>query len=749
MKRIGNTKKRSAIVSNRSRKIGFVLSFLSMGMLLLVSFPIAPTGKARALRSMDAAATSTPPHCAACAEAGSQTTIYAPIIELAESSGTEINLNCRSPHSLEVTPTFYTKKGEAFTGNVFEMGPAEVKTVDLKTLMPQNLRNRHDWGGMTLSHNGLLMEMWGQLRLLRVGGGNSTDVTFINTVDKRSDVRDAVWPMPARGAATIAIGNVGTHAVKASLQFSNGDYEEVEVPSFGTEFIRKRENKHDSAEAEAVRIRTLDGSGDLIPAGAVTGKKPALSSSIRFYDTKNVAQQNLYATNYRLHHVSSKITLRNTGVESLIATPRLRPVQGDPNDFIDLGGISLGPQEIRSVDLTSISNGTYGRSDFDTVSIEVLNSGAKGSLIAALNGVDETTGLSYDVPLRDIGNLRNSAGAYPWRLDGDVSTIVSITNVSSVPTDFVVQVNFPGGPYLLDPHKLAAGATATYDLRKIRDQQIPDRAGRTIPTSVNGGQFRWYIRFGGRLIGRAEMLSRARGISSSYSCGIPCPPHYDHGAMDPDPTEVPVDDSRGQAVMEYDVDSYSNQYGPYSASVIYAYSSDTDIATYDGATVGGVSMGDVGTTAQVEYPLYVNWEGDCTEYGTNYDYVYGQAQSKAEAHISSVTSAVTLSARDNGSGTCTIQVAAGPGIPSNVTVTVQLLLDSKSDPSIQEAAPSPASRNITVHTNSPGSGNFTVATIGGNAVSGILTYKAYVTAVSSEAVTFSTASQGTCTVTVP
>lgn len=646
MKRTENTKKRSAIISNRSRKISFVLSFFAMGMMLLFSFPIAPTGKTSNSRPLVVAPRSTAAQCAACTEAGSQTSIYAPMIELAESSGTEINLNCRSPHSLEVTPTFYTKKGEAFTGSVFEMGPAEVKTVDLKSLMPQHLRNRHDWGGMSLSHNGLLMEMWGQLRLLRVGGGGSTDVTFINTVDKRSDVRDAVWPMPGRGSATIAIGNLGTHAVKAKVEFSNGDYEEVEVPSFGTEFVRRRENKHDSDEAEAVRITALDGSGDLIPAGAVTGKKQGFSSSIRFYDTKNVAQQNLYATNYRLHHVSSKIVMRNTGTESLIATPRLRPAQGDPNDFIDVGGISLGPQEIRSVDLASISNGTLGRADFDTVSIEVLNSGAKGSLIAALNGVDQNSGLSYDVPLRDIGNLRNSTGAYPWRLDGDVSTIVSITNVTSVPTDFVVQINFPGGPYLLDPHKLAPGATATYDLRKIRDQQIPDRAGHTIPTSVNGGQFRWFIRFGGRLIGRAEMLSVARGISSSYSCGTPCPPHYDHGEMDPDPTDITVDESTGQAPMEYDIDSYSNQYGPYSANVVSAYSGDTNIATYDGASVQGVSMGDTGTSATVEYPLYVNWEGDCDLYGTNQTYINGWVNVRGASVLCHRLDAYNISTHD-------------------------------------------------------------------------------------------------------
>lgn len=462
------------------------------------------------------------------------------------------------------------------------------------------------------------------------------------------------------------------------------------------------------------------------------------------------AQQNLYATNFRLHGASTKLALRNTGTEDIVATPRFRPVKGDPNDFIDLGGISLKPDETKSVDLDSLSRGTYGRSDFDTVSVDILNTGSKGSLIGSLSGVDENNGLTYDVPLRDSGGPRNLSGAYPWRLDGDVSTIVAITNVTALDAQFVVQINFPGGPYLLDPQKLPAGNTAIFDLRQIRDRQLPDRNGHTIPRSVKGGQFRWYIRSGGHLIGRAEMLSVSRGISSSYSCGNPCPPHYDYGYIDPDPTDVPVGDSEAHNVLEIDVDSYSNQYGPYSATVTAASSSDTNIATFDGSSVTGVSMGDVGTTATVEYPLYWWEQGtyDCTLYGTQEDYVYGSAESKAEVHISNVTSAVTLSARDNGTGTVTVHVGAGPGIPNNVDVTVELILDSKNPETIQNAAP-PGSKSVAVKTNSPGNANFTVGTIGGNSVTGTLTYKAYITAVSSENVTFNPASQGSCLVTVP
>jgi hypothetical protein len=211
--------------------------------------------------------------------------------------------------------------------------------------------------------------------------------------------------------------------------------------------------------------------------------------------------------------------LRNTGTETISAIPRFIPVFGDPNGFIDLPSVTLRPNEIADVDIEPLKSAVYGRADFDDVSIQVLNTGGPGSLIGALNSQDSSTGMTYDVPLRDIGGLRNSTGAYPWRLDHDLSTIVSITNIAPLRSEIVVQINYPGGPYLLNPRRLAAGETVIYDLRKIRDEQIPDNDGHTIPLSVTGGQFRWFIHGpgSGRLIGRAEMLSLSAGVTSSYS----------------------------------------------------------------------------------------------------------------------------------------------------------------------------------------------------------------------------------------
>jgi hypothetical protein len=601
--------------------------------------------------------------CPVCAQSGPQS-IYAPLIELEESSGTEINLNCRSTHALDVTPTFYTIQGDAVTGDTFQMQPAEVKTIDLSMLMPANVRGRHDWGGMTLSYNGVALEMWGQLRLMHVNGGNSVDVTFSIPQDKRSNVRNAVWSMPKHGNATIALGNLSPSPITATLQFSNGTSEEVRIAGLGTAIVHKRSEvfrSSDSDSAPAGVTVTSNGSGasagSLIAAGVIGSNDGTFASSIRFYDTENVAQPNLYATNFRLHSVRPRMLLRNVGSSNITASPRFLAAPGDPNTFVDVPSVNLSPGEIADVDLTGLFAVIQGRSDFNDASIQVLSSGAAGALIGALNGTDEVTGITYDVPLRDIGAIRGSTGAYPWRLDHDISTIVSVTNISPASSEFFVQINFEGGPYVLNPRRLESGETAVYDLRKIRDQQVADSKGRTIPRSIKGGQFKWFIRGAGsgRLIGRAEMIGRGEGISSSYSCaGGYCPPVFAGFWFDPSSLGVLVSGSGVFTAYEDDEDGAGNHY-VYGASGSWTNSNSSiaSMSSYGSdATMTGVSHGTDTASIAITYEQYV-WDGlECLDMGPGY------TDGEGNVLVGSISIGnVTLSSTTiNGSGGTTVSV---------------------------------------------------------------------------------------------
>jgi hypothetical protein len=454
--------------------------------------------------------------------------IYAPAIELPEAEQCELVLNSRSPHPIDVTPTFYSANGDAVIGNTVQLLPAEIRFVPVEGLIPADLRGRHHWGGIALSYTGGVLEVWAQITFHGVGGSGSVDETFNILEEPGSDTREAVWRMPKRTMSIIAVGNSSDAAIHATAQFSDGEPEEVEIAPFATRFLRRRAREQDDARSniESVKLTTFGPAGSLRVAGFISSEDQNFTSSIRFYDTKKTVQPNLYATNLRLRNTIPRMILKNTSEVEVSARPRFFSDSGEQGSPVDLPTVTLGPQQTVDVELRPLTEAAASRTDFDSVSVQVVNSGTPGSLIAALYSTDRSTHLSYDVPLRDSGKMRNSTGSYPWRVDGDYTTIVNVTNITNQSASFIVDIRYPGGHYFLPAKELAVGGTASFDLRQLIREQKPDGKGNVIPLSTTGGQFHWSV-FGGvassKFIGRSEVVSLSQGVSSSYSCPSCCP----------------------------------------------------------------------------------------------------------------------------------------------------------------------------------------------------------------------------------
>jgi hypothetical protein len=174
-------------------------------------------------------------------------------------------------------------------------------------------------------------------------------------------------------------------------------------------------------------------------------------------------------------------------------------------------------------------------------------------------------------------------------------------------------VNYEGGPYLLSKHKLAAGETKTFDFRKLRDEQIPDWKGHTLPASFMRGQFRWGIHGGGanaRLTGRAEILSLSERVSSSYSCDEICPPSFDYALpLNPESITIPVGGSVLFTVEEIDQDCYGGPIGPNPVSDSTWYIDFPDVAAGDAGIFYGVGPGVSFIHASWQSPYYNCSEG--------------------------------------------------------------------------------------------------------------------------------------------
>lgn len=238
------------------------------------------------------------------------------------------------------------------------------------------------------------------------------------------------------------------------------------------------------------------------------------------------------------------------------------------------------------------------RSDLETVSVQITNSGGTGSLIGALYATENASGMTHDIPLRDSGTVSHSTGGYPVRLDGDYQTTLSITNVSGKASKFTMQIYYKGGIYALQPQEVAAGATARFDIRKLRDERIPDSTGGKLPQDLTVAQIRWSLNGGAsnQLIGRAEMVSVANKVSSSYSCGLCCPYDFFDGRITPNIAYVYPGDTFQFAAMQRDTDCYGNIMPAYSVNANWT-SGDYNISDVFNGLATAVGIGDAQLTA--------------------------------------------------------------------------------------------------------------------------------------------------------
>jgi hypothetical protein len=127
---------------------------------------------------------------------------------------------------------------------------------------------------------------------------------------------------------------------------------------------------------------------------------------------------------------------------------------------------------------------------------------------------------------------------------------------------------------------------------------------------------------------------------------------------------------------------------------VWASTSDADIATFDGTSVYGVSAGDTGTSANVEYALYILDPGnDCYPYGTNQASVYGSVNVAGTISLGSVsfTAPTPPVVRQNEEATLAVVIIAN-SVATSTRIGLQVTMTNASGDisvGIIEANPQP------------------------------------------------------------
>lgn len=389
-------------------------------------------------------------------------TLYGVLGPLGQWNSVEIMLNNNSPSEMRVAPTLYGD-GEGTDGEVIVLQPAETRWVNVRDLLP-----RRGWtapiDAVELRYFGYLLDLRTQMVVRRSAQLGSVDVLFTGGGEFRSRTLNAVWVTPAAGRAIVTLGNTSGEDITASV-------------SDGPRTRQIRIRAHDivtltrpglllRATADSLAV-VSDGPVGALRAGGYIEFGARTFGIVRFFDPGVARLANLAASNLRTAGADVQMALYNTSSVPVWAHSEARPVARDGGMPILLPAIYVPPHQAVKVDTSLLRTAAL-----DRASIRVVNSGTAGSLIGYLAAIDRTSLVSYELPLREGGTKRLSTGNYPWRLDGDYSSIVSIVNAGATPAVFTSVITYDGGVYRPAPQTVSPGGTATFDLR---DSDEPGR----------------------------------------------------------------------------------------------------------------------------------------------------------------------------------------------------------------------------------------------------------------------------------
>jgi len=240
------------------------------------------------------------------------------------------------------------------------------------------------------------------------------------------------------------------------------------------------------------------------------------------------------------------------------------------------------------------------------IGVEFEYTSAPGSVLMSAGLVSGDRNLVFLVPLIDPETPKSSTGGYPWFADDRRTTTVFLKNTTTTTVIYLLQVSYEGGVYAPGIKEIEPGQTLAIDVRQLRDAQVPDAFGHTIPMQARSGQVSWTVKMTTpyAMIGRAEHTDHEHGVSASYACLNCCPPGTYRVWILDDPSVVGIGGTVSLYVMAEDIDCYENISAEYSMPWSYLddwYFGNTGIATsYSDSTVYGVSDGQ--TTFYVTFP---------------------------------------------------------------------------------------------------------------------------------------------------
>ncbi len=280
----------------------------------------------------------------------------------------------------------------------------------------------------------------------------------------------------------------------------------------------------------------------------------------------------------------------------------LRNISADPvtvNPVLQRGSFvqPLGATTLQSGDVREIVVPRDALPDMsDATGVEIKHTGPPGGLLGSWFSLDPTGNLVVETPLRSPAPNAVTSGTNPWSIQGDSASILYIKNTGDTKASYASVIQYAGGSYIIGRKGIAPGETVAIDIRKLRDERVPDANGLALPPDVNEGQALWAWKSGPPLVGRINTMSIGRAIASNMSCPGCCCQYDTWFESRPNSIIGPAGGSSQIAVYEHDYFCSGSSVYPVWASDFSWGSSNSSVASVDTGFVSCLSAGNATVT---------------------------------------------------------------------------------------------------------------------------------------------------------
>ena len=604
---------------------------------------------------------------------------------LKDNFSAKLLLNNKGPTPIEVSPTLFSINGERFDAPAITVEPNS-----------HQFENFNDWaniagdhfreGSIQLFHRGKDLVLGAQIYLTNETDSLSFDEKLTELGKPGSSMLEGVWWLPApKGAVKFLLSNTSdtTLSVSTIIRGKSPQREaetvvdvaphETRVLDIGRDLLGREQGAMSSFGA--ISIEHNGGPGAILARAMALDATLGYSLPIQFLDPMKSKSNTLQGAGLRIGRagretLSPKVVAFNASETATTLSGRIpyTTTEGTHGEII-LPHIQLSPRETEIIDIAPYVQ-VHGVSDnVAAAGVEFEYTGELGSIVTSVFSVSRTGSQVFRVPLWDIAAQRSATGGYPWYIEGESSTVVYIKNVTDAPRQYRMYLKHDAGDYVFPLTTVAPHQTTVVDIRRLRDFQVPDVNGQTIPLGQNRGQVQWSMTGGEDkvLIGRSEQADLARGVSSNYACQNCCGNSFYDGWIAPDLVAVFEGFEEQFTAMQQDINCYGQVYPAYQAGTPSFTSDDTSIceSTFNGLATGigpGSSIINAGWTAdawfmglneQCEYtPVQALREAICTVLGRDVHYRQVRFSNKIANFDSFYNASLDLGSAAGGGAAC-------------------------------------------------------------------------------------------------